>query len=477
VDGSNPPERHWVRRAGTLVRRLPDGVMVLGPGATPSEPLAVRGPAAAVWDLLERPATVVTITEHLAGLSGAAPDPVRADVRSVVDALGAAGAITEASDHADPTNPSGRPGSGSRPPGWRIRNQNGDLLARLVAGAEPLVERPLAPEHWASLLDQASRAQLVGLLADAIDIGTWAAGEHQRDQAYAEHRRAMAHALALDRELLGLSRRFAEHGIDHRLLKGAAVALLDHDDPSLRPYRDIDLLVGAADIEQARDLLLGEGGERRFPEPRPGYDRRFGKGVCVRLPSGNEIDLHRTLALGPFGLRIDLASLWAGREPVVIGDRAVPALDRPRRFLHAAYHAVLGGGAAPLSLRDVVLTAPRTAEETATVLELARRWSGELLLARAMALVGTDLGLEPPDFLRDLTHPTVSSFRREQAWLDASYGENRSSAKLALAAVGALPWKDRPAYLSTIAFPRQARRPMRLRWRRGMRALASRREP
>ena len=38
---------------------------------------------------------------------------------------------------------------------------------------------------------------------------------------------------------------------------------------------------------------------RESAEPRPGFDRRFGKGVCLVRPDGVQVDLHRTLAAGP----------------------------------------------------------------------------------------------------------------------------------------------------------------------------------
>ena len=75
------------------------------------------------------------------------------------------------------------------------------------------------------------------------------------------------------------------------------------------------------------NTLVAVGHRRKFPEPRPGFDRRFGKGSCLVSPGGHEIDLHRTLAMGPYGVRIDLEDLWrrsssfglAGRQFLALG--------------------------------------------------------------------------------------------------------------------------------------------------------------
>jgi hypothetical protein len=80
-----------VRRADALERRLPDGVMVLG--AVPGDPIAVRGPAAAVWELLETPASVAALVATLAEIARVEPRTIVADVDVVIDRLAASGAI------------------------------------------------------------------------------------------------------------------------------------------------------------------------------------------------------------------------------------------------------------------------------------------------------------------------------------------------------------------------------------------------
>ena len=54
-------------------------------------------------------------------------------------------------------------------------------------------------------------------------------------------------------------------GLDHRALKGAAVAHLDYPDPALRSFIDVDLLVRAEEWDDAIQVLREAGGSVSLP--------------------------------------------------------------------------------------------------------------------------------------------------------------------------------------------------------------------
>ena len=110
--------------------------------------------------------------------------------------------------------------------------------------------------------------------------------------------------------------RFDSEKLDFRVLKGSAVAHIDFPDPGLRSFGDVDMLVRAGDFGRAVGVLETMGGRRRVPELRPGFDRRFGKGAVIKLPSDLEIDLHRTFVAGALGMTIDLDSLFKRKTPL-----------------------------------------------------------------------------------------------------------------------------------------------------------------
>lgn len=99
---TRPTATRWVRAPDVLWRRLPDGVLVLTP--TLDTALAVRGSAAAIFDLLEAPATPDRLVSELASAYPGAvpPDEMRAAVEQVLDTLVDVGAV----QGADPAGPS-----------------------------------------------------------------------------------------------------------------------------------------------------------------------------------------------------------------------------------------------------------------------------------------------------------------------------------------------------------------------------------
>jgi hypothetical protein len=172
------------------------------------------------------------------------------------------------------------------------------------------------------------------------------------------------------------------------------------------------------------------------------------------MPSGLEVDLHRTLALGPFGLAIDPRQLAAAGEMFALGGRALRALDRPRRFLHACYHAVLGRARPRVApLLDVAWTAPHDEREHAAVALLATSWRSGTVVERALGLAGTELGWVPPMSARwDPTELGISA--QQQRWLAGYLGDDRTSARLTLSAVEAIDgWAARADYLRAVLWP------------------------
>ncbi len=75
---------------------------------------------------------------------------------------------------------------------------------------------------------------------------------------------------------------------------------------------DIDLLVESEAFDAATELLT----ECRVSgaiSPRSGRGTTAGSARASRssAPANLELDLHRTFAMGPFGLTVDLDDLWA----------------------------------------------------------------------------------------------------------------------------------------------------------------------
>ena len=336
-------------------------------------------------------------------------------------------------------------------------------------------DEPLPDRRWMELLVPVRAYRAEGPLWAAVESGAWPATDEQRLDLGDQHRRAMALALILEQELLDLVTAFAARGIEHRILKGPAIAHLDELDPARRAFGDLDVLVRAEDIDAAVALLAARGGVRRYAEPRPGFDRLFSKGAAFAFHEHLEVDLHRTLTPGPFGLTLPLRALWAAEpDHLELAGQKVAALPRPARFVHACLHALLGQALPrPTALRDLALTAPRDRDELDRALELAGD-DAALVVREAVREAARVLDWGPPAPLAAWSR-SVRGTARARRWLDDYRDARRSTARLSIGSLEAVPGvRAKVAYATAVLTPRASSTPLVERWRRGITGLTSR---
>ena len=191
-----------------------------------------------------------------------------------------------------------------------------EVIARRLAtvglpGASD-VRLEISEADWPRVLGITARQRITGLASAAVRDGWLHLSVPQRAELEERHRSAMAMVLVLDQLLIEVSEAMAVARIQPVVLKGPSFADAFYPDRSWRSYGDLDLLVSAADWRNASGVLSRLGFERIIPEPRPGFDERWGKGASFEDVRKLQVDLHRTLALGSFGLWIDTAALLDG---------------------------------------------------------------------------------------------------------------------------------------------------------------------
>lgn len=339
-----------------------------------------------------------------------------------------------------------------------MSGEGGDLAARVAAydldeRRSRITEAPLSGPCFDQLLAACRRERTVGVLAAAVASGALPAGDREIALTQEAHAEVMAVAVLLEQLLVRGSAVLTAAGVDHRVLKGSSFAHLDWPDPSMRTFNDIDLLV-AGDSDVAVEAFRAVDCTRRTAEVSRGFDRRFGKGTTLTEPSGFEIDLHRTLAAGAFGLLIKRDELLDGPQALRIGGTQTLALGRVQRFVHACYHAALGGVRPSHAMcRDVgELALQLRTDEMGAAHELARSWGGQAVIARALVLATDLLGLpEHHDLVRwgRAYEPTRAENRRIMAYS----GPTRSFARQALEGFRVLPsMVDRVSYARHLIF-------------------------
>jgi hypothetical protein len=319
-------------------------------------------------------------------------------------------------------------------------------------------QQPLGTEDWSALLGEVRRQRLSGLLVQAVVDGALPAHDLQVAEAVDLHTRAMASTVLLESTLLDALDAMSAAGVEARVLKGSAVAHLDYPDPALRSFGDVDLLVRSDDVDTAVTALTEAGCRRRYPQPRPGFDAHFGKGASFWTPTGEEIDLHRTFAMGPWGLKIQLEDLWSGEPSTFrLAGRAVRALGAEERFMHACYHTVLGDSPPRLvPQRDVAQMILNGRINTDRVHDLVAAWNGEAVVAEAVRTTWQTLGIADVVELSAWAAGYVPS-PRERHDLEVYVEGKASYAAKSAAAVRAIPGVRRKlSFLMALTFPKRS---------------------
>jgi hypothetical protein len=223
----------------------------------------------------------------------------------------------------------------------------------------------------------------------------------------------------------------------------------------------VDVLVAPVDLERAVALLVAAGHVRLQPDPYPGFSRRYAKSVSVRDEAGIEVDVHRVVPDGPFGLRARPDVLWA-RPPatVRIGGREVPALDPVAAFVQACVNAVASYDMVSLaSLRDVVQVSRAVADDVPGVRSLAEAMRVRACLTEAVVLARAELDWTPTGAIAAIPEWPIT--RLERQWLD-SYRTRPSDARRTLLGLRAVPGLGAKAsYLVSVAALSTGRRARR----------------
>lgn len=332
------------------------------------------------------------------------------------------------------------------------------LAARLAAFAAP--HGPGAPDtvvvwedEWPALRPLLGFQRLTGLALAAIAAGALRLPSSSAEELEESHRRAMEWALAVERASLRICAALADAGVDVIVLKGPAFAHRFYPDPSWRPFGDLDLLVRTSHLTRAGAVLEQLDIRRTLPEPREGFDRRFGTGAVYRTPEAIEIDLHRTLVKGPFGLWMNPDELFDTTEEFSLGGRSLRRLDDTASLLHACIHAALGS-LPPLlmPLRDVAQIAGSSALDWERLGEWAGRWRLGAVIAHAFGAAADVLGVQTPPPAVALARRRAP--RRERRALLAYTTDRQRRGARALSTMRAIPGiRGRAAYAMALAVP------------------------
>jgi hypothetical protein len=308
-------------------------------------------------------------------------------------------------------------------------------------------------DRWSSLLQVLTTQRLSGLAVAALRDGRLVLSSAAEAELMGLHRGLMIRSLACERTLIDLAESFENIDVAFVVLKGPAVAHTAYPDPSWRPFGDLDVLVQTTDWERALAALAGLGFRRDLPEPRRGFDVRFGKAATHTDADGLQVDLHRTLALGPFGAWIDRAGLFAADAEFHLGGRSLRRLDDEAMFVHACVHASLGWSP-PLLLpmRDVAQIASTLRIDPSIVSTRARSWRLGAVIEHAVRVTADLVGQTVPELSGVIGD--VRSSQTERRALRAYTSGRRRRVGMAVSMLRAIPsLRSKAAYLRDLLLP------------------------
>lgn len=271
---------------------------------------------------------------------------------------------------------------------------------------------------WEALLRLVVRHETAPLLyrnLSEIDPSSMPAPFRQKLRRFfhAHLRRAML----LANELPALLDLFRASGIPCVPFKGPVVAAMAYGDLTLRPFGDLDLLVGKVDVRAATELLkangfeealpLGEGAGRAatwrlyLPFQRPwenanGYVRDAGTDAQV------PVDLHWGVAPRYFTFGLDPEALWERLQPLELAGRTVRTFSPEDTLLHLALHGTIHHWATLRLVCDVAeMVRSHPHLDWPWIFGQARRLRSERMLRLALRLAGDLLDAPlPPDVRR-----------------------------------------------------------------------------
>jgi len=316
--------------------------------------------------------------------------------------------------------------------------------------AGPVVVRKA---DWPSLRPWLGFHRLSGLAMYAVSEGRLRLPPSAIRDLVGMHHDAMSWSLTVERAAVQICAALDESGIDAVILKGSAFAHRFYDDPGWRPFSDLDLLVRTADLVRAGAVLEKHGVARTLPEPRPGFDARFGTGAVHRRADGLEVDLHRTLVKGPFGLWMRPEELFDATAQFSLGGLSVRRLDDTASLLHACIHGALG--ALPplfMPLRDVAQIAWRGDTDWDRFQAWAHRWRLGAVVAYAFETVSDLLGIAMPPQVRALA--SNGTGRKERRALRAYTTDRQRRGGRTISTMSAIPGlRGKAAYALALAVP------------------------
>ena len=291
---------------------------------------------------------------------------------------------------------------------WQVGNRSSRLLLDIAAGRTIELARDITGEE----LRLAARHGLLGLMVKSGDPRLYSA-------SIAPYVRLAARQSVMIRHLRRLLISLDEAGVPAKVLKGPNLGLTAYQDPSLRTYTDVDLLVQASDLERALDVIAGDSAVRSIPPKGPKADKRD---ITIQDDSGIRfsLDLHWDL-FSYTQLRgcADGASEWSWSEstgPTDFGLGPAWQLPEETRAAFLCAHAVLDHRFRLILFRDLAELA-RRGVDWERLIQFTSRWRLRSTTYVALLMAARLVEAPVPQIVLDEMRPRSLPVGLAERWL------------------------------------------------------------
>jgi len=159
-----------------------------------------------------------------------------------------------------------------------------------------------------------------------------------RERLQARMRAQHLFTLGLTAELFRVLEDFSKAGIDAIPVKGPVISLLAYDDPALRSYGDLDLLLRHKDIQPAIRRMLAMGFEPDLSVTVVQSQKVPGEYLFRRPGTQRLVELHTEQTFRHYPKPMRIEEMLTRRRPVVLDGRAVQVLSLEDEIVFDCIH-------------------------------------------------------------------------------------------------------------------------------------------
>jgi hypothetical protein len=202
-----------------------------------------------------------------------------------------------------------------------------------------IAEGPFSEFDWDLLMELADEHGVIGVLAKRLqEINFERVPPASREKLKSRVRAQQLFTLSMTAGLFRIFEEFKRAGIDSVLVKGPVVSLLAYNDPAVRSYVDLDLLVRDKQILAATQTMMELGYEPDIPPSIIEAGKVPGEYVFKRRGMSQTVELHTERTSRYYPKLMPIEDYLARRRSVRLDGQEIPALCIEDEFVYDCIH-------------------------------------------------------------------------------------------------------------------------------------------